>query len=88
MAKIYEALKQAEKEYKAGVISAAPDAFITSESETISSNIQSGLEPYAELKTNLFTRYSGEELQIIMFIGLTSRAGVTTTVAQDSLSRC
>lgn len=82
MAKIYEALKQAEKEYKAGVRSITPpDPFIVSESETVSNNIQAGVEPYANLKANLFTQYAEEKLQLIMFIGLTSKVGVTTTVA-------
>ncbi|MGR6035982.1 MAG: CpsD/CapB family tyrosine-protein kinase [Candidatus Nitrosoglobus sp.] len=82
MAKIYEALKQAEKEYKAGVRSITPpDPFIVSESEIFSNNIQAGVEPYANLKANLFTQYPEEKIQIIMFIGLTSKAGVTTTVA-------
>jgi capsular exopolysaccharide synthesis family protein len=81
MAKIYEALKQAEKEYKSGVGSVAPDTFTLLESESIPGNIQVGMEPYATLKANLLARYPEEKLQIIMFIGLTSRVGVTTTVA-------
>jgi capsular exopolysaccharide synthesis family protein len=59
----------------------SPDTFIISESENIPNNIEGGVEPYANLKSNLLSRYTEEKHQIVMFIGLTSRAGVTTTVA-------
>ncbi|ADJ29602.1 CpsD/CapB family tyrosine-protein kinase [Nitrosococcus watsonii] len=83
MAKIYEALEQAEKEYNVGVLDdASPDAFIAREVEaTLGGNARAGDEPYANLKASLFHRYPEEKLRVVMFMAPAPGAGVTTTVA-------